>query len=248
MNCPKCNHEQNDENLECTRCGLIFSKYIPGEYRKSPEGGKRSPTARVVDYLLFTKDEVSVVYFAGRAILLVFLLIWSMKFLHCSIESNYVGRSFMHLVNLPFHEAGHVLFMWAGRVMHSLGGTLGQIIMPLVCLLVFLIKNRDTFGASVALWWTGESILDIAPYINDARSLSLQLLGGNTGTTAPYGFHDWNFILTELDLLRHDHLIASIAAGTGKSLIALSLIWSLILLARQYKEIKKGGDSRFHRQ
>ncbi|MCK5787036.1 MAG: zinc ribbon domain-containing protein [Candidatus Sabulitectum sp.] len=240
MNCPKCNLEQSDRNLECARCGLIFSKYIPREHRKAPEAEKRSLASRVVDYLLFTKDEVSTVYFGGRAILFVFLLIWSMKFLHYSIESNYVGRSFMHLVNLPFHEAGHVVFLWAGSVMHSLGGTLGQIIMPLVCLLVFLIKSRDTFGASVALWWTGESILDIAPYINDARSLSLQLLGGNTGATAPYGFHDWNFILTELGLLRHDHLIADIAGGTGKCLIVLSLIWSLILLTRQYKEIKKG--------
>ncbi len=200
---------------------------------------KKSLSKRFLDYMFYTKDKTEVVYFAGRLILFVFLLIWSVKFLSCSIESNYAGKCFMHLVNLPFHEAGHVFFIFTGRVMHSLGGTLGQIIMPLICTLVLLIKTRDTFGASITLWWTGESILDIAPYIDDARSLSLQLLGGNTGASAPYGFHDWNFILTELNLLRHDHLIAGIAETSGKLIMAVSLMWGAVILVKQFRKLKK---------
>lgn len=243
MNCPKCQHEQNNKNLECIRCGLIFSRYKPLDYHEilkrsySNKSEIPSLSKRFFDYMLHTKDDVQAVYFAGRLILFIFLLIWSIKFLHCSIESNYVGKSFMHLVNLPFHEAGHIFFMFTGSVMRSLGGSLGQVIMPLVCMLVLLIKTRDTFGASIALWWTGESILDIAPYIDDAGSLSLQLLGGNTGASAPYGFHDWNFILTELNLLGHDHLIAGIAETSGKLIMVISLVWAAILLARQFKKL-----------
>jgi len=244
MKCPKCKHEQNDENRECLRCGLIFSKYKPLDYdrilkrRSSCETEERSSLKRIIDYMFHTKDKIEIVYFIGRLIVFIFLFIWSIKFLHSSIESNYVGKSFMHLVNLPFHETGHIVFRPLGRVIHSLGGSLGQVIMPLICTLVLLIKTRDTFGASVGLWWTGESILDMAPYIADARSMSLQLLGGNTGASSPYGFHDWNFILSELNLLKHDHLIANITATGGKLIMSFSLLWGLVLLIKQFRRLK----------
>ena len=107
------------------------------------------------------------------------------------IDKNYANESYMHLVNLPFHEAGHIFFRPFGSFMTSLGGTIGQLLMPLICLSVLLVKTRDTFGAAVTLWWFGQNFFDIAPYINDARSLSLPLVGGNFGHSSPYGFHDW---------------------------------------------------------
>ena len=53
--------------------------------------------------------------------------------------------------------------------------------MPFVCLVTFVLKTRDPFGASVALWWSAENFMDVAPYINDARAMELILLGGFTG-------------------------------------------------------------------
>jgi len=29
MKCPKCGHDQKDSNIECVRCGVIFSKVQP---------------------------------------------------------------------------------------------------------------------------------------------------------------------------------------------------------------------------
>ncbi len=243
MNCPKCGLEQNDENRECLRCGLIFSRYQPLDYDRilnrppSSKSELKSPMKCIFDYMFHTKDKIEIVYFIGRLVVFLFLFIWSIKFFQSSIESNYVGKSFMHLVNLPFHETGHIVFRPLGRVIHSLGGSLGQVIMPLICTLVLLIKTRDTVGASIGLWWMGESILDMAPYIDDARSLSLQLLGGNTGISSPYGFHDWNFILTELNLLKHDHLIADMAALGGKLIMFIALLWGLLLLIRQFNRL-----------
>lgn len=101
--------------------------------------------------------------FAGQVAVFL-LLLWGGRTLICTpLETNYTGESFLHLINLPFHEAGHLLFIPLGRFMTILGGSLGQILMPLVCLTTFLIKTRDPFGASVALWWTAESFMDIAP-------------------------------------------------------------------------------------
>ena len=99
------------------------------------------------------------------------------------METNYAMASFWHLVNLPFHEAGHILFGFFGKFIASLGGSLGQLLMPLICLLVFLVKTRDTFAAAFSLWWLGENFMDLAQYMDDARSPSLPFLGGNTGST-----------------------------------------------------------------
>lgn len=97
--------------------------------------------------------------------------------------------------------------------MTILGGTLGQIFMPVICLGTFLVKTRDPFGASVALWWTAESMMDIAPYINDGRAMDLMLIGGVTGKETDG--HDWNNILTMLDLLEWDHRLAHLTYNVG---------------------------------
>ncbi|MCW5212007.1 hypothetical protein VU04_03760 [Desulfobulbus sp. TB] len=94
--------------------------------------------------------------------------------------------------------------------------------MPLVCTVVYLMQTRDTFAAAV-LWWFGENFLDIAPYIGDARAGVLPLLGGNTGRSSPYGFYDWEFLLTETDLLRYDQTFARLSHGIGSALMVLAL-------------------------
>ena len=89
--------------------------------------------------------------------------------------------------------------------MMSLGGSLFQVIVPLVCAGAFLFQQDDPFGASVCVWWAGESLLDLAPYIDDARSLQLMLLGG---PAAEVEGHDWEAILMALGWLHLDHTIA----------------------------------------
>ena len=147
------------------------------------------------------------------------------------------GESLWHLVNLPFHEFGHIAFRPFGQLITSLGGSLGQLLIPFICLLVFLIKTRDTFAASFTLWWLGENFMDLAPYINDARSLTMPLLCGNTGRTSPYGFHDWEFILNETHLLRYDHSLALFAHRLGGFLMILSFIWGGYILYKQFKNL-----------
>jgi hypothetical protein len=121
--------------------------------------------------------------------------------------------------------------------MTSLGGTLGQLLIPLSCLLVLLVKTKDPFGDSVSLWWFGENFMDISPYINDARNLELMLLGVITGMEADYGYHDWEFILNEVGLLRCDHALAYIAQIFGIVLMLLSFAWAGVVLFKQYRHL-----------
>ena len=245
MICPNCKFELIDAGTECPRCGIIFSKYRPPEKEvvteeKRPlEGREVVPAERnLVKEILFDVElDTNPFYFGGRVILFIILLIYGCKFILTPIESSTIYSGFWHLVNLPFHEAGHIIFRPFGRFMTSLGGSLGQLLMPLVCIGVFLIATKDAFAGSVGLWWFGENFIDLAPYINDARALVLPLLGGNTGQTSPYGFHDWEFILKESGLLRYDHALAQVSHKTGIMLLLLAYLWGGYILFKQFKNL-----------
>ena len=101
-----------------------------------------------------------------------------------------------------------------------------------------MIKTRDTFAASFSLWWVGENFMDLAPYIDDARRRTLPLLGGNTGRTSPYGFHDWEFILKESGLIRYDHTLADLAFAIGCLLMICAFFWGGYVLLKQYRLLK----------
>ncbi len=246
MQCPKCSFEQPDQHTECLRCGIIIDKYrrmqdnISGTEASAAIQAEPVPgMAEIFKELLFyVKPETNLLMFGGRALFFLVIFIWGVKFIFMPMESNDVFDSIWHLVNLPFHEFGHILFRPFGRLMTSLGGSIAQVFMPVICLVVFLIQTRDTFAASFTLWWTGQNFMDLAPYINDARSLTLPLLGGNTGRTSPYGFHDWEFILQETKLLRSDHFLANLSHTLGTLLMICAFVWGGYILFKQYKNLK----------
>ena len=240
MHCPTCGWEQGDDRVECARCGIIFAK-ITMAPRPVPVVRPRRPVQRsarrrfVEDWLLTTEESVNPFHFVGRVLVFFLLALWGWRFITTPLDTNHTGESLLHLVNLPFHEAGHLLFIPFGRFMTILGGSLGQILMPLVCLGTFLLKTRDPFGGSVALWWTAENFMDVAPYINDARAMDLLLLGGFTGKEVDA--HDWNNLLTMLGWLEYDHGLAKLSYGIGTGLMVLALVWGAMLLCRQYRRL-----------
>jgi hypothetical protein len=99
-------------------------------------------------------------------------------------------------VNLLFHEAGHPLFgLFGWEALTVLGGTLMQLLVPLLVAGSFMIR-RDTLGVAVAGVWTFENLLNIARYVADARAQVLPLLGG--------GEHDWTDLLGRWGCLAQD--------------------------------------------
>lgn len=240
--CPKCHADRVDSEEECVRCGIIFAKYRPLPKRQSPSPLRSAWTQSrwaisAKEWLIDLDQTTDSMTFYGRVAVLIGLLWWGWTFIVTPLETNYTGESFLHLINLPFHEAGHIIFIPLGRFMTILGGTLGQILMPMICLGTFLIKTRDPFGASVALWWTAESLMDIAPYINDARALDLMLIGGVTGKETDG--HDWNNILTMLNLLEWDHRLAHLTYNIGILLMLGSFLWGGALLFRHYHRLSR---------
>src|SRR5439155_358959 len=90
---------------------------------------------------------------AGRVLLLVLLVRWTLLFLLWPMKEEIVGGSFLHSISLPFHEAGHIIFAPFGDLMTSLGGSLTQIVIPLVCMVAFLkAEHFNPFAAAVMLW------------------------------------------------------------------------------------------------
>jgi hypothetical protein len=238
MICPKCGYENSTDREDCLRCGVIFAKVhqeppVPSDSRcAGTSSEKRRPPGEL---FLSCPDETNGLFILGRAAILLGIILWGFKLILAGVESNAAGGSLLHLINLPFHEAGHLFFRPFGRFITTLGGTLGQLLVPLVCLFVLLLRTRDPFGAAVCFWWFGENFLDIAPYINDARAGQLPLLGGNFGHSSPYGFHDWEYLLTETDLLSQDHLLARVSVGIGAAIMALGVGWAGFVLFRQYR-------------
>ena len=231
---------------ECMNCGVIFAKLTPEDYGRDP--GETKPAAEpplgpgwagtIKATLLGRDQEENLFFWVGRVCVYLIILIWGWKFIATPMAGDYFAETFLHGVNLAFHEAGHVIFGFFGDFLRVFGGTLGQIVMPLICLGVFLFK-RNPFAAAVALWWMGQSFMDIAPYIDDARALQLPLLGGNIGSDNP-DFHDWHHLLRDLGCLKYDHALATLSNHIGVLLMIVSFIWGGYLLFRQYQVLRAG--------
>jgi len=118
--------------------------------------------------------------------------------------------------NLLFHEAGHPIVGLFSRRLEPYGGTVGQLVFPVVLVVTFW-RQGQVLGVAAGSIWFFENWLNIARYLADARTMELPLVGG--------GDHDWNTILFRWDLLQYDLRIAAglrIVAWLG---IAASCGW-----------------------
>jgi hypothetical protein len=128
-------------------------------------------------------------------------------------------------VNLVFHEAGHVIFALGGEFIGILGGSLMQVLIPVVCG-VALLRRGDFFGVALCGLWTGQSMVNVAIYVGDARQLALPLLGGD------HVIHDWNYLLGKLGLLAWDRFLAGMVTLMAvMAILASTALGTLALLS-----------------
>ena len=127
---------------------------------------------------------------------------------------------FLDRVDLVPHEAGHMLFSWFGEFIIVLGGTIGQLFVP-VAFVVYFTMRKEPFSSSVVLFWLGQNFINISRYVKDAQVMDMPLVSvGGGGDT----IHDWNYILTKINLLRHDQVIGNAILGLGLLVMLLSVI------------------------
>ncbi len=243
--CPKCKYKrQNTDTADpgtCPACGLIFSKWMKHKFlsplaktRTESNDNESGFLHLLINNLLYVEPKTDPVYFYGRALIYIFFFIWGWQFILMDFRTNEIGASFMHNINLVFHEAGHVIFQPFGRFITILGGTLGQLLMPLIVMFTFIFKQQNNFNASIGLWWFGQSLMECAPYINDANDLKLILLGGVTGLDKP-GSHDWQNILWDIGLYDYERELAAGADMLGSAIIITAFIWGGYILYQQFR-------------
>jgi hypothetical protein len=164
----------------------------------------------------------------GRATGLLALLVLAVMVLARGLTPPESGvLAFLHLVNLVFHEAGHVIFGILGRFLGILGGSLNQVLIPAICSGYF-VWHRQPAAAAVMLFWVGESVTDVAIYVADGRDMALPLLAEGL-------IHDWNWILSELSLRNQARPIGVVVFASGVVLMAASLVWLGADLARHLR-------------
>lgn len=243
--CPKCGHAPlpADQALPaaCPACGVILAKIGQLPARPARQGeeedlgdGAAQDQERWTHLLLHVPDRVDTTAFWTRVALLAAFALWGGVLIAQDVRTGELGNAFLHRPLLIFHEAGHVVFAFLGHWMMVAGGTLGQLLMPLVLAGALLMKNRDPYGAAVGLWFLGVSLLDVAPYMYDALHPQLMLLSGTTGEE---GGHDWIFLFSSLGWLARSQAIGLLTHKLGALLIVAAVAWAAWVLRLQHANL-----------
>ena len=154
-------------------------------------------------------------------------VLWVLAVGALGIAAGRLNAWLLDNVNLVSHEAGHVIFALGGEFIGILGGSLMQVLIPVVCG-VALLQRGDPFGVALCGLWTGQSMVNVAIYVGDARQLALPLLGGE------YVIHDWNYLLGKLGLLEWDRFLAGmITLMAVLTILASALRGTLALFSDQ---------------
>lgn len=238
--CPKCRHhlERPAGALACPACGLVFAKFVAAQQgappREAPDlsDQERDPFDTPLGRLLRVPERVDSWHVYARTAVFALLALWGWRIAAMDIRDGEMSGSFMHVLHLAFHEAGHVLFMGFGEFMTVAGGTIVQLAIPAIAGVALHWKNHDNFGAALALWWLATSFMDVAPYAWDALHPQLVLLNGQTGEA---GRHDWIFLLGEAGLLQSAHAVGRGFHVVGIVLMLIANGWSAAVLWQQFR-------------
>lgn len=171
-----------------------------------------------------------------HAALLALLVWWTV-----SLGTGVSSWCFLDFVNLAFHEAGHLFLGFGGKTLTYLGGTLGQLLVPGLLAVYFLVRERRPFAAAVCTWWFGQNFINISIYMADARSLALPLVGG--------GDHDWNELFFRFGLLAEPSVnrVATTTHLLGVVMMLAGLAWGgyFVLPAERRERVRSYLISRW---
>jgi hypothetical protein len=138
--------------------------------------------------------------------------------------TNTSGFLFLDFANLMIHEAGHVVFSWGSNTLMLLGGTLGELIGPLLCGAFFLFR-RQTYGFAFSIFWFFENFLYIGTYMADARTAALPLINSDDS--------DWTLLFDRWGILIYDQKIGHLSRLIGWLGMFAIIAW---LIYRIYRD------------
>lgn len=141
------------------------------------------------------------------------------------------GFLFLDFANLMIHECGHPLFSGLGYTAMILGGTLAELIVPLLCTGYFFWK-REIAGTAFCAFWFFENCPYIGTYMADARAQDLPLVGS--------GDHDWGILFGQWGLLAQDQKIGGATKAIGWIGMLAAVGW---LAWRTYQSARAEGTA-----
>jgi hypothetical protein len=124
----------------------------------------------------------------------------------------------LSLVDLGFHELGHLVTYPLPAMVTAAMGSVAQIAVPLGLSTYFWLRRHELPQAAVCMAWAGTSTRGVARYVADAPYERLELIGGD---------HDWAFFFNELNHLEWSAGTATFVTVCG----AVMLIGALMLCA-----------------
>jgi hypothetical protein len=151
-------------------------------------------------------------------------------FLYCL--SDLADWHFIDNFDLIIHEAGHPIMGMFGEFIGILGGSLFQVLVPFV-FAGYFFEARDMYSGTVVMTWLGYNLVNISIYIKDSILMQLPLLGGDSV------IHDWNYLLTSMNVLKYTYTIAQVVYSIGATILVVSAITAFILSFKSHpKEIQ----------
>lgn len=133
---------------------------------------------------------------------------------------------FLGKFNFGIHEAGHLVFRPFGEFLTIAGGTILQLLAPVIAAASLWRTQRDAFGVAFCWGWLGTNWFHCATYCSDARGqLNLPLYSVGGQAFGADGVGDWSRMLGQLGLLEWDTKLAALMrlCGSASMLIGLAL-------------------------
>ena len=249
--CPKCGHAPlpADQSLPaaCPACGIVLAKFsatVVGSAAAHEVVEDDAPHGNFfARWLLYVPPEVAKSNWYGRIAALVVFTLYTFKIFHdTNIFYGDLGGIFLSKVILPWHEAGHVIFSVFGRFMAVLGGTLGQHLFPIILGVALLMKRRDSFGAALAFWLLGYSMIYTGWYMHDAGDPQAMMVSGKS--SAEDDGHDFVNIFSDMGpwWIVNATKIGIFVGRLGEVMMGIGLGWGAYLVWLQKSQL---SDSPF---
>lgn len=139
------------------------------------------------------------------------------------------------LVDLGFHELGHLLTYPFPDVVTAMMGSVTQVAVPWALAAYFFAGRGDFLGGTFCLTWAGTAAQNASVYIADAPWQELQLIGGS---------HDWGFVLGHFGAVHRAADIAAVVKGAGGVMVAIALAICIGGLVLAWGSDQPGSSAR----
>lgn len=138
---------------------------------------------------------------------------------------SFAGMVFYNSSVLP-HELGHFIFGRYGTFACVAGGTILELLVPLVFIIYFFFTARF-FSAALSVSWLGETVIFVAVYMATAISQEGEYYMPGEGMVSADSYPglvtDWNYLFNQLGVLRYAPEIAAATYRLGFVIVLLGI-------------------------